>query len=215
MGLAKQGDIPGYPVPDPVAMARYKLRNGYRGTLQFDEHFVPIKYVIDPESGRLAAPVMVAMLTAAETILFVPEEAENALQMLVTLEPIDEHHALADRWRIHHGEPEDVRWAIIWIDMAKLEGVVIDGEALMVPNPLAEAEPRLCKLLNDNADALRKMTARFGGMEIESPKCVGVHMEGFDVRAKFDIVQVWFDTIAESEDEARGLIEEMIAEAKG
>ncbi len=213
--MTNEGDMQGEPVRDQVAIARSMLRDGHRGTLQFDEHFVPIKYVIDPESGRLAAPVMVAMLSAAETILFVPEEAEDSLQMLVSLEQIDENDALADRWRIFHGEPEDVRWAVIWIDMAKLERVVIDGDALMTPNPLQEAEPRLCNLLNDDVDALRKMTEVHGGMEIESPKCVGVDAEGFDVRAKFDAVRVWFDTIAESEDEARELIEQMLVEAKG
>lgn len=213
--MSEERETSGDPIPDPVARAKTMLRQGYRATLQFDEHFVPIKYVIDPENGRLAAPVMVAMLTAAETILFVPEEDERSLQSLVSLEQIDENHELADRWRIYHGEPEDVRWAVIWIDMAKLEGVVIDGDALMEPNALADAEPRLCKLLNDDIEALRKVTAMFGGMEIESPKCVGVDMEGFDVRSKFDTVRVWFDTLAESEDEARGLIEEMIAEAQG
>ncbi len=205
----------GDPVPDPVARGHSMLRRDHRGTLQFDEHFVPIKYVIDPETGRLVAPVMVAMLTAAETILFVPEEDENALQMLVSLEAIDENHAMVDRWRIFHGEPEDVRWAEIWIDMAKLQGMVVDGDALMEGNPLAEAEPRLCKLLNEDIDALRAMTAHRGGMEIESPKCVGVDQQGVLVRAKFDIVRVWFDTIAESEAEARELIEQLIAEAKG
>lgn len=198
---------------DAVAEARAMLRNGYRGTLQFDEHFIPIKYVIDPEDGRLIAPVMVAMLTAAETILFVPEEAEDSLQMLVSLEEIDEHHAMADRWRTYHGAPEDVRWAAIWIDMAKLRGVVVDGDALMTPNDLADAEPALCKFVNRRRDALRAAAARYGGMEIESPLCVGVDAHGVDVRAKFDIVRIWFDEPASDEAAAKATIERLLDES--
>ena len=198
---------------DALDAARAMLRAGFRGTLQFDEHFVPLRYVIDPGAGRLAAPVMVAMLTASETILFVPEEAESALQCLVTLEAIGEDHAAADRWRIYHGEPEDVRWAILWLDMAKLDGVVLDGDALMTPNPLADAEPALCRLLNQDKPALTRLAAARGGMEIESPACVGVDPAGLDVRARFDIVRVLFDEPAPTEDAARAAIERLIAES--
>ncbi len=186
------------------------LREGYRGTLQFDEHFVPIRFVVDPATGRLASPVMVAMLAAPETLLFVPEESADAVQALVTLEEIDEHHALADRWRIYHGEPEDVRWAIIYLDMAKLGGVVIDGDALMTPSALADAEPALCRLLNEDKKALGRVAERVGGMKIESPVCVGVDDSGFDVRARFDIVRVPFDARAVDEDAARAAIARLL-----
>ncbi len=186
--------------------ARAMLRAGYRGTLQFDDHFVPIRFVVDPATGRLASPVMVAMLAAPETLLFVPEESADAVQALVSLEEIDEHHSVADRWRIYHGEPEDVRWAIIYIDMAKLGGVVLDGDALMTPSALADAEPALCRLLNEDKDALGRAAERVGGMKIESPVCVGVDEAGLDVRARFDIVRVPFDAPAIDEAAARAEI---------
>ena len=93
-------------------------------------------YVVSPADGRLVAPVMVAMLQAEETVLFVPEVGEGALELLVTLYEFDEHGpegGLTDRWRIHHGEPSDVRWAHLDLDAAKHDGVVIDGDALLMP----------------------------------------------------------------------------------
>jgi len=205
-------DDPG-PAPDVVDRAMRMLRDAYRGTIQFDEHFIPLKYVIDPARGALIAPVMVAMLTAEETILFVPVESADALQILVSLEPIDDSHAMADRWRIYHGEPDDVRWATLYLDMAKLAGVVIDGDALMTPNPFAHAEPALCKDANQNPAALRAAASRRAGMDIESPLCVGVDPAGMDLRARFDIVHLWFDAPAYDEAAARAAIGRLLAEA--
>lgn len=210
---ASSADTDGAEVASSLDAALRMIREGYRGTLQFDEHFIPIKYVIDPERGRLALPVMVAMLRAAETILFIPEEAEDSLQTLVTLEAMDEHDALADRWRTYHGEPDDVRWASVWLDMAKLQGVVIDGDSLMRPNPLVACEARLCKFINEQVDALRRLARSRGGMEIESPLCVGVDGEGFDVRARFDIVRIRFDEPTDDERDARARIAHMLEEA--
>lgn len=198
---------------DSIDLARRLLRAGYQGTLQFDEHFVPLKYVIDPASGALVAPVMVAMLAASETILFVPEETASALQILVSLEPLDDSCATADRWRIHHGEPDDVRWATLFLDMAKLAGVVIDGDALMTPNPLAGAEPALCKHANQKPEALRAAVVHRAGIEIESPICVGVDTQGIDIRAKFDIVRLWFDEPATDEAAARAALDRLLDEA--
>ncbi len=86
--------------------------------LRFDEHLRGCRYVVGPR-GRLVIPAMVAMLTAVDTVLFVPECAEGSMELLVTLEPLDEHGphgALTDRWRIYHGDPEDVRWAVLDIE---------------------------------------------------------------------------------------------------
>ncbi len=197
-----------------LTRARSMLRQSYRGTLQFDEHFVPIKYVIDPADGRLVAPVMVAMLTAAETILFVPEEAEDSLQMLVSLEEIDgQSHPCADRWQMYHGQPEDIRWATMWIDMAKLVGVVIDGDALMGTDALANDEPALCTLANADRASLISLCASRAEKKVESPLCVGVNKTGLDIRTRFDIVRVLFDEPASNGDAAAEMIEKMLEEA--
>ena len=180
-----------------------------RADLRFDEHFESIKYVIAPD-GRLAAPVMVAMLSAAETVLFVPEDREGCMELMVTLEEFDEageHGSLADRWRIYHGDPPDVRWAIMTIDAARFKGLFIDGEAFAESNPLAAGEAALCRDINQrHTDALRRLSEERGGMRIEQPVLVGVDPRGINVRAAFDIVRVRFARQAKSIDDVKDMI---------
>jgi len=180
---------------DPVTAAYKHLRANTTGDLRFDEHLRPVKYVIAPD-GRLVCPVMVAMLGTADTVLFVPDYSDNAsmLELQVTMLPLEERGeggAQADRWRIHHGEPDDVRWAWLSIDAARFEEFVIDGDALMVPNPLALDEAALCKWMNqEHAADLVALCAAFGSMKVESPLMVGIDPQGIDVRATFDVVRI-------------------------
>jgi hypothetical protein len=204
--------------PPSIDEAYEFLRGHTTADLRFDEHTRPIKYVISPGDGRLVAPVMVAMLQSADTVLFVPDFADEAMEIQVTLEPFEEHGsrgALADRWRIYHGEPHDVRWALLSIDAARYAGLVIDGRALMRPNPLAAAEGRICRDMNQDRDTLRRLCAHFSPthMEIESPIMVGIDPSGFDVRARFDVVRVHSLREMRTDQEARAVLEEMKRQA--
>lgn len=176
--------------------ARAFLRATHKGELQFDEHLRDLKIVIAPD-GRIIAPVMVAMLEAADTVLFLPHADEHSLQAQVTLEKFDErggNGGLADRWRIYHGEPQDLNWAVVHIDAAKFRNAVIDGEALKEPNPLASDEARLCRETNSmHRDALRDLIHRKTGLTIEEPVMVGIDPRGLDVRGPFDVIRVPFD----------------------
>ena len=180
---------------DPIQAAHAHLRAHTTGDLRFDEHLRPVKYVIAPD-GRLVCPVMVAMLGTADTVLFVPDYSDDVdmIELQVTMLPFEERGedgAQADRWRIHHGEPEDVRWAYLSIDAARFGELVIDGEALMIPNPLAADEASLCKWMNqEHTSDLRALCARFGSMKVESPLMVGIDPRGIDVRATFDVVRI-------------------------
>ncbi len=182
------------------------VRGNTRADLRFDGHIESIKYVVAPD-GRLVAPVMVAMLTAADTTLFVPDDREGAMELMVSLEAFEESGdmgMLADRWRIYHGEPPDVRWAVMTVDAARFESMFIDGEAFAESNPLIQGEAALCREINQShVDALRKFSDRCGGMLIEHPVMVGVDPRGIDVRAAFDIVRVRFPRPPESIDDAR------------
>ncbi len=162
------------------------------GEFQFDEHLRPMKIVVAPD-GRLVGPVMVAMIQSAETILFLPQADDDSLQLLITLEPFKESGAdgaLADRWRIYHGEPEDVNWAVFSIDAAKYESAVIDGQALRVANPLAADEARLCRLMNHERASDFARGCRQAGFDIESPVMVGIDAYGLDIRARFGVVRL-------------------------
>ncbi|MCZ6837370.1 MAG: hypothetical protein O7G85_16465 [Planctomycetota bacterium] len=165
------------------------------GELQFAEHMQSIKFVIAPD-GRLVAPVMVAMLQALETVLFVPMatlEDDDHMQLLVTLYQFNEQGpdgGLADKWRIYHGDPPDVQWAFLDIDAAKFQNAVIDGEAMMQDNPLIPIEPQVCTQLNRQTDALRTLALHHAHLEIAHPMLVGVDPLGYDVRGQFDIARI-------------------------
>jgi hypothetical protein len=207
------------PPTDPAALAAYAtLRAHTHGDLRFDEHVRPIEYVIDPRSGRLVAPLMVAMIRAGDTVLFVPAMRDGAMEVQVTIEPFDEHGpdgACADRWRIHHGDPPDVRWGMLAIDAARHDGHVIDGEALQRPNAIAGVEARLCRWLNtERRAALPALCRRFAGTEVaDDALVVAVDPLGLDVRARFDVVRVPAPEELTTEADARRVIEAMIAGA--
>lgn len=179
------------------------------GRLRFDEHVARLKYVFDPRDGRLVASVPVAVFFATELVFDVPEENDDALQLLVTAEECPES-AATDRWLAYHGEPEHVRWASFWIDSARHGPWVFDGDALTIPNPLAADEPGLCKRLNAEADRLAVLCQRFAGVPIPKPVCVGVDPRGLHVRASFGVVRVRFETLAPTVVDATRTIEAML-----
>lgn len=205
---------------DPAVEAAYAfLRANTKADLRFDEHLRPIRYVIAPD-GRLVSPVMVAMLDSVDTVLFIPECIENAMEVQVTLEEFTErgkHGELADRWRIYHGDPEDVRWAIMSIDGARHEGVVVDGDPLMRINPFtgSGAEAAICRHMNeDHQDDLRRLCLHFANVEIESPIMVGIDPLGIDVRARFDVYRVPAIEPMTSREDARRVLAAMTEQAR-
>ncbi len=180
------------------------------GALQFGEHVRELQFVTDNETGVIVAPVMVAVFDFPDATLFVPEEAEDAIQVLVTPEHIeDENIAAIDRWRIHHGEPIDVRWAKLYIDSVKYGPVVFDGDAFMTHNEMAPAEPAICRELNADREGLKRLCEKFGRTEVAEPLCVGLDADGLHVRARFGLVRIPFDHTASDPDEAKRLVESM------
>lgn len=176
-----------------LMQARHALRAWTSAIIRFDEHVRPLRYVIAPD-GRLVAPAMVAMLSTLDTALHIPDEDPDGLQLLVELHEFDAdgpEGALADRWRIYHGLPDDVRWAVMDIDLARFHGGTIDGEAMVIANPLAQVEPRMCALINANhIAALQKALESQLTIKARNPLVVGVHPDGLDVRCDHDVVQL-------------------------
>lgn len=172
--------------------------------LRFDENIRPVKYVFTPD-GRLVAPVMVAMLQATEIVLHIPRADETAMELLVSALEFDENGpegAFADRWRIFHGDPPDVQWASMTVDLARFHGMVIDGEALQQANPFASVEARLCGELNrEHSEQIRSTLIKVLEVDTQDPRVVGIDQRGIDVRARFDVVRLAFDRVLEEGDD--------------
>ena len=168
------------------------LRCNTMGTLRFGEHLHDVSYVIGND-GAMIIPAMVAMLQPQDIVMYVPEYAEDCVEMHVTLEQFSEQGdggVYADRWQMYHGEPPDVQWAKVTIDAARFHEMFIDGEGLQRENEIASDEPTLCKQLNgDVAEVIRACT-RIAHVEVEAPVVVGVDTLGVDVRARFGVVRL-------------------------
>lgn len=193
------------------------LRGNTTGDLRFDEHIRSIRYVISHD-GRLAIPAMAAMLEAHDLVLFVPEFIDDAMQVQVTISPLNERTEgghIIDRWRIYHGDPEDIGWARLEIDCAKFESYFIDQEALVRENTLAKCEPAICRDFNaDRTDELGLLCLHFAHLEVESPVLVGIDPLGLDVRGRFDVIRIPASKPMNDEAQAREAIERMIDEAR-
>ena len=197
-----------------LGVGRTLLEANREGTLCFDDHHVPVKFVSESASGRLVASVPVATFFADEHVLWVPEEHEDALQCLVSPEEIEESHA-TDRWMAFHGEPEHVRWAAFWIDSARHGPWVFDGDAMAEPNALAEIEPRLVRAMNADPAALATLCERASGSPTPDPLCVGVDPRGVYVRARFGVVRVAFEEACEDGAAAERLIASLLEGSGG
>ena len=169
------------------------LREHTTGELRFDELFQPLRYVLGPD-GRPVAPASHPMLASGDTVLFVPENAEGAMELQVALSRLDPDGgdgAVTDRWRIYHGDPDEGQWASMEIEGVRFGKWVVDGEGLMRPNPLAADEARLCRRINEeHRDELGNVCRRIADADVESPLLVGVDPLGFDVRRRFDVIRV-------------------------
>lgn len=196
---------------ESITEARRFLHANLAGEFQFDEHLRPMKIVIGHD-GRIVGPVMVAMMEAAQTVLFLPQATDDAMQLLITLEPFEEEGpaaAVCDRWRIYHGEPDDLYWAEFAIDAAKFHDAIIDGDALRHPNPFADTEAKFCKDVNQNhLDALREMCKARNGVNVEEPRLVGIDPFGLDIRARFGIVRIEFNRTLDSVDDIRAMLQQ-------
>ena len=188
------------------------LRGHLSGMLRFDSEVRPVKVVVAPD-GTIALSAMVAMVRSLDTTLYLPDEDETSMHLHVSLEEISEtgpKAALCDRWRIYHGDPPDVRWALATIDAARFDGFFIDGEAMLRPNPLASIEPGLCKRINaEHTACVREACKRHNEIVIEKPMVVGVDPYGFDVRGAFEIVRLESPKVLRCEADAMAALKEL------
>ena len=170
------------------------LQGWYKGDLRFDDNIVPCRFVRTDE-GRLVAPVMVAALHTADTVLMIPDEHAPVLELLLSMAPFEESGPdgrWADRWRIYHGEEEDINWAFFDIDMGRMSGIVIDGDALLRANPLAEEEAGVPGDQRTRARGPAKACVASGLNRRSSIRSSWADPDGMDVRATFDVLRIPF-----------------------
>lgn len=195
--------------------ARLVLASCREGVLSFGEHNVPIRFIVTNADGRLIASVPVATFFSSEHTLFVPEECDEALQLLLSAEEIEESRD-TDRWLAHHlraelgiDQPEHTKWAAFWIDSVRHGPWVFDGDPFMQPNPIADDEPRLCKALNADRARLDAIARSATDAEIENPVCVAVDAHGILIRARFGVVRALYDEPVSTAAEAEEAIERL------
>lgn len=193
---------------DPTALeiARDLLARNREGVLVGDERAFAIKFIIDPATGDLIAPIPEEALEASDLLLFVPEESFDAIQLLVDATQAPES-ALTDRWCAYHLAQNYPVWARLRVDSGKHDQWVFPGEKLTWPNPIAHEESALCRLLNADKPALSNLMREAARIEVDDPVCVGVNERGVYIRARFSVVLVRFHAPASNPDEARAHIE--------
>lgn len=191
------------------------LRDHRTGVLLADGLVLPVRFVIDGRTGRLVFPCGAAVLDAEELVLHVPEERDDALQLLIHAAPTDPGaDGACDRWLGAFGTPDVARWASCTVESGRLGGAVIDGDVLTLVNPLCAAEPALCRRLNADRAALTRLCTRFAGVEVPEPLCVGMDPGGVDVRARFGVVRVPFAVDAATPAQADARLSDMLAQVR-
>jgi len=197
------------------ADAREFLRRHSAGVLNCDGTIVNIRYVLG-EDGTPITSGRPGFLTADATVLFIPADVPDVLELLVTVETVDRESANADRWRIYHGRPDEPAFYRLRIDAGKWRGQVFEGDKLTQPNPLAAVEPALCRWMNsEHRPDLMAMSLFFNGVAIDEAILVGVDPAGFDIRAKAGIIRIDSPERLENEPQARAVLERSRREASG
>ena len=185
------------------------LHANLRGHIRFDGERVPIKVIVAPD-GRIVAPVMESMLRSVEVVLELPDDGDEGLQVMVTLERLDpegEHAGLCDRWRAYHGDPDDVRWALMQVDASRFGAWFVDGEALTEANPLAKDESALLRALNAQPRSFLKAFCTTCKVDCREPVAVGLDPGGIDIRRAHDTARLPFPLRFERAEQVRSFIE--------
>lgn len=181
--------------PHPPIDALHFLRRQVTGVIVADEAVYPRRFVLDPASGNPVVTLPLGVEEAESIVLHVPDEGDPSLQLLAELrwlEPGGTDGAASDRFLIYHGKGEDSRFASLRIADAKWTLGVALVEDLLVPNPIAGDEPKLCKRLNADRARLADIVLEHAGRDVAEPVAVGVDPDGFDVRTRTGLVRVEF-----------------------
>lgn len=170
-----------------------------------------IRFVLNPATGEPVLPVHADVLEHDELTLLVPDESNDALQLLCTPAPINPASADAcDRHQIFFGKPHFPKWALLEIEAVKSTQGVLEGAVFIGPEPLHAFEPALLKLLNTDRALLGAACQRLTGTAPDEPLAVGVDEWGAWVRARFGAMRLPFTMHAPSDAAARAAIASLL-----
>lgn len=196
---------------DQAAQLEFAVRADRRAVLMLDGVPTARPTVLDNAVSRFVFPAPPSVLEADEVIIFIPEERDDALQVLVSPFEIDGNtEPAADRWRIYHGSEPDARWLAAEPIGIRLGPMVVGGDEVDLTNLLAGDEPRLCKRFNAEPAKLGALAHAFDPRSHGSCVLVGVDHLGIDLRTRFDIVRIPFGRVVSDPAEAEHRIEDLL-----
>ncbi|HYE62799.1 MAG TPA: hypothetical protein VD997_12455 [Phycisphaerales bacterium] len=184
-----------------------RLHRFYEGVLNIDERFERTNFVIDPATRRPVFPASPGVLEAEQLTIHIPEDEPGALHAAgapVELDPLRD--PACDRYLFYFGKPRWSRFAALNLEHIKSVDLVVDADEL-VRNPLAGAEPALCRWANQHPDLLVSACQKRANVTPTKPRLVGVDPYGLDIRAEFGPVRVEFDELHEDEASWRRTLE--------
>ncbi len=189
------------------------IRSERHAALASDGVPYTVTTVLDNDTGAFVFPVESSALGGEESVLWIPEERNDAMQILVMLEEIDgERSASADRWRIYHGSPGQSHWVSAAVLAVRFGMMVADAEQIELTNALAADEPRLCKKYNADHELLGRAASTMDPRSKGEGVLVGVDPMGFDIRTRFDIVRVPFGDRLTDAEKADAKVQNLLAE---
>jgi hypothetical protein len=197
-----------------AAEALRTLRAHRAGTLLCDGQPEPVRFILDGRDGSLVLPIAPPLLDAGELLLCLPDDSfDTTMRALVLPTGAEPDEEARDRYLAYHGRASEAAWVRARPEFVKLSGGrVVDGERVVVPNALRGEEPALCRTLNADRDALRRVVGLLAKVEPDEPLAVGVDPDGFDVRARFGIVRVEFPAPVPNGAEAERVIRTLLRE---
>lgn len=196
---------------DTPRQLEFALRADRRAVVLVDGTPYERKTVLDNEQSRFVLPVPPVALDADEVVIWIPEERDDALQVLVSPFEIDGMtEAAADRWRIYHGQEPDAHWAAAEPIGVRLGPMVAGGDEIDLANHLATAEPRLCKTFNAEPAKIGALAHAFDPRAHGVCTLVGVDQLGLDIRSRWDIVRVPFGEPIDDADAAESRIRDLL-----
>lgn len=196
---------------DHASEFEFALRADRRAVVLVDGTPYERRTVLDNHASRFVLPLPSAALDGDEVVIWIPEERDDALQVLVSPFEIDGNtEAAADRWRIYHGREPDAHWVAAEPIAVRLGPMVSGGDEVDLSNRLADAEPALCKAFNTEPARLGTLAHAFDPRAHGVCTLVGVDHLGLDIRSRWDIVRVPFGGVIREPDEARSRIRELL-----